>query len=70
MDEEGLNNVLTERSPVSDISLSLPSAASAVVVVPSSSVAPASVGSQGAQFYPEGGYGWTVLAATFVCTFW
>lgn len=66
MDENGLN-VLTERpAPLSNSSdnLAVPAAA-----VPSSSVADAASG-QGGQFYPEGGYGWIVLAATFVCTFW
>ncbi|KAH7041746.1 major facilitator superfamily domain-containing protein [Linnemannia elongata] len=66
MDENGLN-VLTELpAPLSNNSnnLAVPAAA-----VPSSSVADAA-GGQGGQFYPEGEYGWIVLAATFVCTFW
>lgn len=67
MDENGLN-VLTERpAPLSNNSinnLAVPAAA-----VPPSSVSDAA-GGQGGQFYPEGGYGWIVLAATFVCTFW
>ncbi|KAG0073075.1 hypothetical protein BGZ89_012143 [Linnemannia elongata] len=66
MDENGLN-VLTELpAPLSNNSnnIAVPAAA-----VPSSSVADAA-GGQGGQFYPEGEYGWIVLAATFVCTFW
>lgn len=66
MDENGLN-VLTELpAPLSNNSnnIAVPAAA-----VPSSSVADAA-GEQGGQFYPEGEYGWIVLAATFVCTFW
>ena len=36
---------------------------------PVSHVSP-SVATTAEHVYPEGGYGWIVLAATFVCTFW
>jgi hypothetical protein len=73
-DVDGLD-ALTERSvPLSDnnnISINNPAAFSNVVAITSEDPAiTMETHEQSSQFYPEGGYGWIVLAATFVITFW
>ncbi|KAK3846496.1 MAG: major facilitator superfamily domain-containing protein [Linnemannia gamsii] len=74
--DEGELDALTEWSaPLSNNNnnnLAVPSSTAAVVVVPScsSESEAAATHEQCSQFYPEGGYGWIVLAATFVVSFW